>query len=176
MHRLGLLFAALSIACGGVTVQTGRETTSSRPTIEDVAWVLGTWEAAPDEHGCTYHEVWRRESAMLFTGHGHAECSAQLTERQPFDEDLRIEADDRGLVYVAWPTGQDRTEFDFTSSSTSAFVAENPDHDFPTRIEYQHTAAGIDAIISGPSRRFTLSMHASGTAATAPDAGTSAAH
>jgi hypothetical protein len=172
--RIGIGVWSLVVACGGATTQPAHPAQSTAPTLEDVAWVIGSWEAAPDEHGCTYHEDWHRESSMLFTGHGHAECTTQLAEQDPFEEDLRIEADDSGLVYVAWPTGQDRTEFPFTSGGTSGFVAENPDHDFPTRIEYQHTANGIDALISGPTRRFTLSMHPSGTAAPAPaaDAGT----
>lgn len=153
---LGLVVALAS--CGGVTVHTGHDTASHGPTLDDVAWLLGAWETAVDEHGCTYHEVWRRDSDMLFTGHAHEECAAAMTEREPFDEDLRIESEARGLVYVAWPTGQARTEFDFTSGDANGFVSENPDHDFPTRIEYRRTETGIDAIVSGPGRSFTLTM------------------
>jgi hypothetical protein len=145
--------------CGGVVVQTGHPT-SDGPALADVSWLVGSWEAAVDEHGCTYREVWHRESDLLLAGHGSETCAPTLTEREPFDEDLRMESEARGLVYVAWPTGQDRTEFDLTSGDTHGFVAENPEHDFPTRIEYRRTDAGIDAIVSGPGRSFTLSMHA----------------
>lgn len=132
---------------------------SSGPTLADVAWVIGDWETPPDEHGCTFHERWQRDGEALYTGHSHETCPTE-TEEEPFVEDLRIEADERGLVYVAWPTGQERTQFALTSGDADGFVAENPDHDFPTRIEYRYTATGIDAIVSGPGRTFTLSMHA----------------
>ncbi len=156
----GVLSCLLLLAsCGGVTVQTGHDTTSSPDTIDDVAWLVGRWETAPDEHGCTYREEWQRQSDMLLSGHGRETCEPPLAEREPFDEDLRVEAEAEGHVYVAWPTGQDRTGFEFTSSSATGFVAENPDHDFPTRIEYRRTESGIDAIVSGPTRSFTLSMH-----------------
>ncbi len=165
MRTLGSSLTALSVlalaSCGGVTVQTGHGSTHESVTIDDVAWLLGNWETALDEHGCTYHEQWHRESAMLFAGHARELCNPPSAEREPFDEDLRVEAEARGLVYVAWPTGQDRTGFDLTSSGATGFVAENPDHDFPTRIEYRHTDSGIDAIVSGPGRTFTLSMHPS---------------
>ena len=161
MHRLALSLSCLMVlaSCGGVTVQTGRDSTSARATLEDVAWLIGSWETAVDEHGCTYHEEWHRESAMLFSGHARETCDPSLAEREPFDEDLRVESEQDGLLYVAWPTGQDRTTFEFTTGGATGFVAENPDHDFPTRIEYRHTDAGIDAVVSGPGRSFTLSMH-----------------
>jgi hypothetical protein len=159
--RATLVSALVLAGCGGVTVGTMHDTTASHETtLDDVAWIVGSWETAPDEHGCTFHETWRRDSDMLLTGHAHETCPSTSAETQPFDEDLRIEAETAGLVYVAWPTGQSRTEFPFSSGGAHGFVAENPDHDFPTRIEYRHTeAGGIDAIVSGPGRSFTLSMH-----------------
>jgi hypothetical protein len=152
---LGLLLAS----CGGVVVETMHESESHGPTLEDVAWLVGDWEAAVDEHGCTYREEWHRESDLLLRGHSRETCDPALAEREPFDEDLQLASEARGLVYVASPTGQVRTEFDLTSADVHGFVAENPDHDFPTRIEYRRTETGIDAIVSGPDRSFTLSMH-----------------
>ncbi len=159
MRALTSLSVVLVLSsCGGVVVQTGHEGDQQQgPTIADVSWLVGRWVSAPDEHGCVYHEVWRHESDVLLTGHSHATCEP-LTEQQPFDEDLRVEAEPQGLVYVAWPSGQDRTSFDFSSGDANGFVAENPDHDFPTRIEYRHTASGFDAIVSGQGRSFTLTL------------------
>lgn len=166
-----LALSVLALTGCGATLQTGHETTPTGPTLDDVAWILGSWETNRDDHGCVYTEEWHRESAMLFVGHSHETCEP-LTERQPFDESLRIEADQEGLVYVAWPTGQDRTEFPIRSGGASGFVAENPDHDFPTRIEYRRheDGSGMDAIVSGDHPSFTLSMHP----ATAGDASTPA--
>lgn len=71
MHRplLALSLLALLSSCGGAAVQTAHEAASTGPTLEGVAWVIGSWEGAVDEHGCTSHEEWRRESETLFTGH-----------------------------------------------------------------------------------------------------------
>lgn len=159
-HGLSLLAGSLVLsACGGVVVESGHEIADTGPSITDVSWLIGSWETSPDEHGCTYREEWHQETPMLLTGQSRETCNPPLTEREPYDEALRMEAEANGLVYVAWPTGQDRTEFPLTAGSTTGFVAENPDHDFPNRIEYRRTAAGIDAIVSGPTRNFTLSMH-----------------
>lgn len=156
--RFVLVVVALSLgSCGGVVVGTMRGTAPHQPTLDDVAWLVGTWETAVDEHGCTYREEWHRESAVLLGGRSRQVCSP---ERSPFSETLHLESRARGLVYVAWPTGQERTEFDLTSADADGLVVESPTHDFPTRIEYRRTEAGIDAIVSGPDRSFTLTMHA----------------
>lgn len=157
---LVLALSVLALTGCGATLETGHETTPTDPALDELAWILGRWETSRDERGCVYTEEWHRESTMLFVGHAHETCEP-LTERQPFDESLRLEADTEGLVYVAWPTGQDRTEFPIRSGGASGFVAENPDHDFPTRIEYRRheDGSGFDAIVSGDHPSFTLSMH-----------------
>ncbi len=177
MRHVALLVGLLLTACSGVTVHTGREAPASRgPTLEQLAWLLGDWQTDPDEHGCVYRERWRRDSDMLFVGRAKARCGATAAH-EPFHEELRLEAEARGLVYVAVPSGQTRTEFDVTSGDEGGFVSENPDHDFPTRIEYRRTDAGIEATVSGPGRSFTLSMHPAAPEAagegpvSAPDAG-----
>ncbi|MFO0685161.1 MAG: DUF6265 family protein [Sandaracinus sp.] len=157
---LSLLVSLLLASCNGVVVETMHSGDAERrgPALEDVAWILGDWESDPDEHGCVYHEKWRRTSDMLFTGAAKSRCG-ELASHEPFHEELRLEADTRGLVYVAHPVGGSRTEFDVVSGGADGFVSENPDHDFPTRIEYQRTETGISAIVSGPGRSFTLVMH-----------------
>jgi hypothetical protein len=154
------LLVLLLAGCGGVTIETGPPPTHTGPTLTDVEWLLGDWVTDVDEHGCVISERWHRESEMLFAGRGKARCPEGSGEaHEPFHEDLRMEADERGLVYVATPSGGARTDFDLTSGGATGFVAENPDHDFPTRIEYRRTETGFDAIVSGPGRSFTLSMH-----------------
>lgn len=154
------ILVLLVAGCSGVTIQTGHDTTPHGPALDDVAWLLGEWVTDPDEHGCVVRERWRRDTAQLFVGRSKARCTGGSgADHEPFHEDLELEAEARGLVYVAIPSGQVRTEFDVTSGGADGFVAENPDHDFPTRIEYRRTAAGIEATVSGPGRSFTLVMH-----------------
>lgn len=177
MRRALVLSLLVLTGCSGVTIQTGHETTTpTGPSIEDVSWIVGEWVADADEHGCIYRERWRRESAQQLVGRAKSRCPDTGGGHEPFHEDLQLDAETRGLVYVAIPIGQIRTEFDVTSGGADGFVAENPEHDFPTRIEYRRTPTGIEATVSGPGRSFTLVMHPAppedGAATTTPSTAT----
>lgn len=73
---------------------------------------------------------------------------------------LRIEARSGSIVYVAHPGGRmPGTEFTLTEASPDAVVFENPDHDFPRRIEYRRASPSelrIDVTGEGPALHFAL--------------------
>lgn len=67
-------------------------------------------------------------------------------------EALRIEARGEGLVYVADPSGQARTEFAAVEVTDTSVAWENPEHDFPQRIVYRRGAGdSLFARIEGES-------------------------
>ena len=145
-----LLLAALLAACGAVPAVPERS-----PSLEDLRWVLGAWETAPDERGCVAHERWSAGCGAGFVGAGDEVCP----EGEPFVETIALEQRGESIVYVASPRGQERAEFVLTSVRETGFVAENPTHDFPTRIAYRLSAPGVmEATVSGPERSFTLTF------------------
>lgn len=131
--------------------------------LEDIAWLLGTWESRDDEPA---GERWVR-SAHGFVGSGYVippgECSDDAAEApcaaEPVEtESLELIERDGGLIYIATPRSQARTEFAVTELDAAHLVAENPEHDFPSRIEYRRTPIGLHVIVSSSERSFTLDL------------------
>ena len=67
-------------------------------------------------------------------------------------EFMRIESRDGITSYVAVVAGQPATSFRLTSFGPDRVRFENPQHDFPTRVEYRRTADGLYAEIGGPGK------------------------
>jgi len=68
-------------------------------------------------------------------------------------EYLRIEQRADGIYYVAHPKARcPGTDFKLTRASATEAVFENPQHDFPRRVEYRRTPTGLHAEIAGPGR------------------------
>lgn len=79
-------------------------------------------------------------------------------ERMSAFEFLRIVERDGGLVYIAQPNGAPPTEFVLSELVGKKAVFENPRHDYPNKIVYELTDAGLTATIGqtkgGTPRRF----------------------
>ena len=57
------------------------------------------------------------------------------------------------IAYVARPSGQAQAEFLMTGHAAGKLVFENPQHDFPQRIEYRYVDPNaITATIQGPGK------------------------
>ncbi len=78
-------------------------------------------------------------------------------------EFLVLRARDGRLVYSAYPSGQTPTDFTVTHLSSDALRVENPEHDFPKKIEYvrsppdsliAHVYADIDSATPAFSLRY----------------------
>jgi len=65
---------------------------------------------------------------------------------------MRIETRDGETHFVAVLEGQEPTKFKLTGSGADWARFENPQHDFPTRIEFRRTAGGLHAEIAGPGK------------------------
>ena len=72
---------------------------------------------------------------------------------------VRIEEREGGLVYIAEPSGQAGAEFQSTMVTTDRLVFENPEHDFPKKIEYLRNGAdSLVANVSADGDGFALRM------------------
>jgi hypothetical protein len=144
--------------------------------LDDVTWLAGSWlgdgggaERAGERWavdagrlvglGYTYERSDCERVPHGTGGMGGSSCAPCPLE-PAITEMLEIVERDGVLVYVATPRGQARTDFVITEVGPTHLVAENPAHDFPTRIEYRlDSAAGaLHVVASSPSRRLELHL------------------
>ena len=113
--------------------------------LDRVAWLGGCWQSGSGNSVTV--EMWLPPAGGLMVGASRTVSNGQARSW----EHLRIRADGDGLVYTAIPSGQTETDFRSTTVSDSAFVVENPQHDFPQRITYRRTGAdAMTARVEGP--------------------------
>lgn len=105
----------------------------SNPSIEDLEWMLGTWEGI-DENELIFVEVWERGAGNSFVGKG-----ATITPDGDtlFKETLKIELVEGTPYYVATvPENPGPVLFKLVEGDEKHCIFENLDHDFPQRIAY----------------------------------------
>lgn len=113
--------------------------------VQGLTWMGGVW--LEGGKGGWTEERWSppRGGVMLGTN-----LSGRGSTATGF-EFLRIAADDRGRVtYWASPGVKNAVPFRLTAASPTKALFENPQHDFPTRIEYRRKGDEMIAAISGP--------------------------
>lgn len=70
--------------------------------------------------------------------------------RQAGFEFMRIARIDGETTFIAQPGGQAPVHFKRTDGGDGWVRFENPDHDFPTSIEYRRAGDTLEATVSGP--------------------------
>lgn len=123
-------------------------TARATASVDALAFLVGTWVTDTPEGRVT--EAWTKRGDALV---GRSETVADA--QQSFHEELRIEVRDGVLVYLASPMGRTPpTEFRRTDDGSTANVVvfENPAHDFPKRIRYEHDADRLIATIDGDGK------------------------
>ncbi len=98
----------------------------------------------------TTTETWQREDGR-WVGRGVFERSGEVVST----ESLEIVDVDGVLTYVATPSEQTRTAFVLTHLMKNVAVFENPEHDFPKRIEYRRRGDELIATVSSDEREMT---------------------
>ena len=125
---------------------------SCSPTIDDfkrIEWLVGRWDRINKKEGRAAHERWAKVSDTELRGWG----IAMQGEDTAFVEKLNIVLQDCTLFYVAdVPENPKPVFFKFTSISKNGFVGENPDHDFPKKIQYEFKSDTLIAITSGDGK------------------------
>jgi hypothetical protein len=128
----------LAGSCGNDEQNGSQETATEKPQpdkIEQLSWVLGTWQNVTPEG--TFTEHWERAGDGLFSGHGSFVSPKGDTL---FSEYIKLEAVNDTLYYKPVVSGQNdgkETVFAGTRISADEAVFENPAHDFPQRIIYK---------------------------------------
>jgi hypothetical protein len=139
MSRLTILLAALCAGCADVPIKTG---------TDSIDWLTGCWRM--ERETGHYEEVW-----LAPTTDGTLGVSREVRAGRTVSyEHLRLELRENGVIaYVAKPSGQAQAEFLMTTHAPGLLAFENPQHDFPRRIEYRYVDANaITATLQGPSK------------------------
>lgn len=113
-------------------------------SMEDFIWLEGTWKRQNVSPGKAAYETWEKTTDGL-DGLGVSMQGNDTT----FVEQLSILSKDGELYYVANVSSNGApTYFRIISASQNGFIAENPQHDFPKKIEYSLEGKKLTAIIS----------------------------
>ncbi len=137
--------AALALAPAPAAADQAPEefATGDTATIDDLAWLAGCWSMKlPDG---LIEEHWLAPSGGAMLGLSRTVRAGTMKEYEFLA--LRVVAG--RLAYVAIPSRQRETAFPLTRFRSSAAIFENPAHDFPQRIIYRKTEAGITAVVEG---------------------------
>jgi hypothetical protein len=115
----------------------------------DFDWLKGSWELKTSK-GIVY-ESWSRLNASTLKGISYKLSGSDTIVL----ETVHLSLFSSGWVYIPLVTGQNdgkTVTFRITYVDKEAFVAENPDHDFPKKITYARTGTHLDATISGDGK------------------------
>ena len=108
------------------------------------AWLSGHWCGGSDDE--LIEEFWLPIEGDVAIGVGRTVKAGKTTNI----EFMRIETRNGETDFVAVLEGQEPTRFRLTASGADWARFENPQHDFPKRVEYRRTSAGLRAEIAGP--------------------------
>jgi hypothetical protein len=116
--------------------------------LQRLSWLVGTWKM-PGITG-TVVETWQMKDDSTLSGWSY---KVKPSGDTALLENVELGYRNGRLVYMPTAFGQNNNkpvEFRFTSLTDEGFVAENPSHDFPKRIEYTRKTDNIlSAIVSG---------------------------
>jgi hypothetical protein len=110
------------------------------------AWLSGHW--CSQSEGQLIEEYWLPPGGSLVLGVGRT-VKAGKTVTFEF---MRIETRDGATNYLAMHDGLPAVAFRLTASGADWARFENPQHDFPKRVEYRRTSSGLHAEIAGPGK------------------------
>lgn len=117
-------------------------------TLADLSWIEGCWRTpAPREaeSGAQITEVWIRPPMPALLGYSYTIGEG---ETQGWEQ-TRIEAIDGVPHFVAMPNGGPPVRFRLSDGDEANYARfENPEHDYPQRVEYRRTGNRLSAAIS----------------------------
>jgi len=110
----------------------------------ELGWLAGHWCGRSD--GARIEEFWLPPVGGVMPGVGRTTVDGRTVSFEFF----RIEGSGPDLGYLAQPGGREATRFRLTEAGPNHLRFENPEHDFPTRVEYRREGDRLSAAIAGP--------------------------
>lgn len=134
-----------------LSVSTAQEATG----VDDFTWLVGTWENTRMKPGERGVETWKLHPEGYLSGTGVTIRGTDTT----FTERLRIMQYGGNWYYEATVSHNPAPVlFEITEVSTTGFVSENPDHDFPKKIAYRLEGEMITATISDGQKQIPFKL------------------
>jgi hypothetical protein len=113
-------------------------------TLPMPSFLAGCWEQRREEERWT-EECWTTARGQMMIGSGRAGSGDKVGNW----EWMRIErAGDGSITFYASPNGKAVVPFKASAADSKSITFVNATHDFPQRVRYQRTNAGVDAEIS----------------------------
>ena len=138
LHRIHL--AALAIAASSCGLANAADCTD----LAALEWMLGGWQQTTEK--TLTRETWTRVSGSTFEGFGES-LSADSGERRA-SESLRLVEMQGEVFFVAKVNHNERpVAFTLTACDEGSATFENPQHDFPRKLEYTLTGADTLAVV-----------------------------
>jgi hypothetical protein len=142
VRAAGPLLLAVMVGCSPKEGQL--RLVGEDPRLDALAWLAGSWAGVVD--GGRVEEHWTVPAGGSMLGMNRTVVGGSTI----FHEYLRIEVGDEGIVYLASPRGQHPpTAFALAALREREVAFENPEHDFPRRIEYWRDGESLHARIEG---------------------------
>lgn len=116
----------------------------------EFGWLAGHWRA--ETGGRVSEEVWMMPEGGLMTGMGRT-----LRDGRAVSFEFLYITTGEDAAYFAQPGGRAPVRFGLVAQDGERAVFENPDHDFPQRIEYARDGDTLTATISTLDRERTFS-------------------
>jgi uncharacterized protein DUF6265 len=139
-------FAALAALLLLGTAMVNARAAADDPPARRFDWLSGHW--CSESGGQLLEEYWLPTEGELALGVGRTVKAGKTTTF----EFMRIETRDGVTNYIALHDGQPPVAFRLTASGPHWARFENPQHDFPRRVEYRRTSSGLHAEIAGPGK------------------------
>jgi hypothetical protein len=124
--------------------EPGKNGAAAAADISRLAWLTGHWGGG--QSGRSVEEIWTDAAGGSMFAISRTIAGGKLREF----EFLRIAEHDGRLAYLASPGGRcPPTAFPLVAAEGTSAVFENPQHDFPQRIEYKLEDDTLHVRISG---------------------------
>lgn len=146
-----LLFSLLTmlIACSQnpknqqeMTKTTPTTTTTVKPNFD---WLLGSWSRLNDKEGRKTYEQWEKISDTEYKGLGYTLSKGDTV----FKENIRLTPLNGVWQFEVTGVNEVPTLFALTDQTKDSFVCENPQNEFPTKIEYALKGNRLTAKVTG---------------------------
>lgn len=137
-----ILLGALVACIPALATPTARANGAAQ--TDGLDWIQGDWCGGADKERIEEH--WLSSHGGLRLGLGRT-LKGSSTANFEF---LRIDVVDGVATYIAQPQGAPPTAFKRTAGGKDWIRFENPQHDFPKRVEYRRTGNALHAEIAGP--------------------------